>query len=976
MTNYNGVINLACILLLALIVVGDVNGQGFSGINGRNHPELDWVTVDTEHFHIVYPTRLSGIELLAAAIAEESYRALEANLGVSFDDRIRIYLSDEDEIANGFAMSIGNGHTNIWVHVNDVAEQWTGSEKWLRKVIAHELAHIFHYRAVKSPLRPLDHIIGSPLPRFWTEGLAQYLTEDWDAFRGEQWLRTAVLDDRLSYRDGTSRWNGQLLYATGNSQVRYFAEQYGDSTLADLLTVRKPFAFGLIKTHDFNHAFRKTTGASYREFRENWRRHINIQYNTLAAGMESIDSLGSEPLDLGGQYIDDVRGRDAFLYSRSLESMVRPITRLTRLDLSNGKESVLAEGSILSQISVSDNKVVFARRSRGEAGSIVPDLFVYDGESDKTTRVTVNRRASSPDFLPGDDNVIAYVASNGGTANIVVRELGSDTERQLTSFSGDVQLGRIRWSPDGSEIAFSEFSADGVRRIRSVSVEDGSIRSITTGTHDDRGPVWSPDGAGLAYTSLRDGVPNVFIKDSRGFERRVTNVVTGATVVEWIDSSHSDTLLADRLIVIANKSKSANAAYVVDPDRIPFSDDIAHSERLSSWTRHRPKAEVPSQISPDSSLLQNRGTYNSFKNLTHTFSLASPYINSASDWGLFGLTSWMEPLGKHLLLASGGLSVPSPGASSFISLAYVNRQFTPTLQVSAFHIPTSVRPYGDTIIEERSSGGSLTAFWPLDRFAKPYRSTVAFTRARTMFVDPVNPDSLPVFANLPTPEAGSQHDMRFGVVTRKLRPYRHNVVHPLDGYGVRVRTTVGMRNSDIEHPFVIGDVSAYSLLRAPGTSRFLVYGRLQAQEGRTLAQNYMGLSRFDELRISSPGVFELTFSDVERVRGYRTFAVGNRLAFGTIEYRVPIAPSLQTRILGFLSFGKTTASLFADAAIVFNDGNVADADKRLGLGVELKNALSIGGFTFMHAFGMSQPEHLLFTDDIGYYYRIRTSLPF
>src|SRR5690606_14436827 len=112
-------------------------------------------------------------------------------------------------------------------------------------VLAHELAHIFHFRAVTTKPRWLSVLAGNPLPRFWTEGLAQYETETWDAQRGDRWLRLAVLDDQLSYNDGRSLWNGRLLYASGNAQVRYFAEQYGDTTLARLLAHRDTLLFGL-----------------------------------------------------------------------------------------------------------------------------------------------------------------------------------------------------------------------------------------------------------------------------------------------------------------------------------------------------------------------------------------------------------------------------------------------------------------------------------------------------------------------------------------------------------------------------------------------------------------------------------------------------------------------------------------------------------------------------------------------------------
>ncbi|NND72491.1 MAG: hypothetical protein HKN43_13025 [Rhodothermales bacterium] len=970
-------IALTVLVCTALTSVG--YGQGFSGFNGRNHPELDWLAAETQHFVVVYPDHLAGIEFEVGSIAEESYRVLEQNLGVSFDRKIRVYVSDEDEIANGFAMDVGNGHTNIWVHVNDIAETWTGREKWLRKVIAHELAHIFHYRTVRSRWRPFDRLAGNALPRFWTEGLAQYQTERWDTFRGERWLRTAVLDDRLSYNDGRSIWNGHLLYAVGNSQVRYFAEQYGDSTLSTMLTVRRPIFFGLAKVHDFEHAFKVATGDSYSEFRDDWRRHINIQYNTLASTMENVDSLGQELVHLPGQYVYDIRydkGSDEFIASL-LESIERPVNRLVATNRLNSHSRILEEGSIGPQVSVAGDRTAFSMRNRGSAGSIVNDVFVTRHNSVEPEKLTTDRRASFPD-LSSDQSMVAFVATDAGTANIVVRNLESESERRLTTFQGDHQIGRLRWSPDDRSIAFSSFDTVGDRTIEIVDVENGEHLRLTDGRFDDRGPVWSPDGRRVAFTSLRDGVPNVFIANVRtGTIRRVTNVVTGTAVHDWIVTTKPDSTTVERLVVVSARSKSSDVVNLVDPSRTPHVTHREQSAELWRWTERRPPNVVPEQIPIDQDVIVDRLRYNSLSNLTHTFSLASPYYNSGTDWGLFGMTAWMEPLGKHLIFATGGLSIPSFSASSFLSLSYVNRQFRPTVQTSLYHLPTSVRPYGNTVIEERATGTTLSAFLPIDRFAKPYSSSTAFARFRFMSVEPVNPESIPVFENLLPPESGSQVDLRLGVVTRKLLPYRHNLVHPLDGHGVRLRGTIGVRNSDIDKPFVIGDIAAYKILRAPGMSRFMLYGRIQAQEGTALAQNYMGLSRYDELRISSPNLFEITFSDVERVRGYRSFVVGNRLAFATAEYRVPVAPSLQTRILGVLSFGKTTASLFADGAIVFTDQDFAGRDARLGAGIELKNALTIGNaITFMHALGAAWPQDDFSVGKYEIYYRIRTSLPF
>ncbi|HYE56957.1 MAG TPA: hypothetical protein VD948_00555, partial [Rhodothermales bacterium] len=159
-------------LLFVLVAVPGAFGQGFSIYNLRNHPELRWCEAETAHFLIRYPDRLAGIENQAAPIAESTYVALSHNLGVTFDRKIPIYLSDEDEIVNGFATPVQGGYTMIWVHQNAVAAGWTGRDKWLRRVIPHELTHLFHYRAVRSSVGLIGLGLGDALPRFWTEGLA------------------------------------------------------------------------------------------------------------------------------------------------------------------------------------------------------------------------------------------------------------------------------------------------------------------------------------------------------------------------------------------------------------------------------------------------------------------------------------------------------------------------------------------------------------------------------------------------------------------------------------------------------------------------------------------------------------------------------------------------------------------------------------------------------------------------------------
>ena len=67
-----------------------------------------------------------------------------------------------------------------------------------------------------------------------------------------------------------------------------------------------------------------------------------------------------------------------------------------------------------------------------------------------------------------------------------------------------------------------------------------------------------------------------------------------------------------------------------------------------------------------------------------------------------------------------------------------------------------------------------------------------------------------------------------------------------------------------------------------------------------------------------------------------------------------------------------------EAGAVWTGGAFDRAVTRLGVGVELKNALDLGGvFRIMHAVGLARPAADLFARR-GYdlYYRIRAAVPF
>ena len=978
---------LFCLLFSGLIpAYAQDSDFGFSMFNNRNHPHLKWMSAETEHFIINYPEHLSGIENIAAPIAEATYEALSKNFDVAFDYKIRIYLSDEDEIVNGFAVPFNRSYTNIWVHLNDVANSWSGPEKWLRTVIAHELAHIFHFEAVKSNI-PLIGILGTVpgLTDPWTEGIAQYQTEPWHALRGDAILRQAFYDGRPSFRDNSSVLNPRLMYASGNSQLRYFGSVYGDSLFTEILAHREKKLFGLFEIHNFETAFESVTGSSFNSFEDEWRRHMNIYYHTIAGQMERSDSLGVKPKSIPGLFINDLKfNPDTTRFAALvLTSSTRPYNSLyVQENDSTAKRKVLAEGAIRSPISWSPDgeMIVYAANVRGENGSLLNDLYRVNIHTGNRERLTHSRRASGPVFsIEGE--TIYYIVNESGTGNIVFMDLAKRTEHRLTQYEGDVQIGNIAMHPDGTHLAYSLFDENGGRRIAVINLRSASRTYHTDPRVDDRIPVWSPDGNTLLYTSLRDDVPNLFSiqpfePDTR--EKRATALFTGATAHQWIpaDSIHTK----GRLILTTTDTKRNNRAYLISADRNVPEPKITINPAYTKWTTHQPPNTIPEQIEPDPELIQSRSSYNSWRNITHVTTVPFP-VFSEQNIGVGAMSLYSEPLSKQMITAIGVISVPNLTENSLLFLSYMNNQLRPSLSLNLYHNSFTGRIYERDFLVTTNSGGFLLSILPHDWIDSPFVRTKTFSRFRYDYTDAKRFWDRDVDGSvLELPQNGWQNDIQTGIRITRQRPYAFNLIHPLDGAGLEAKVTAGKTFLGGDTRYLRPDFRGYATLPVIGNTRLYLYARAIAQWGDSFPQDYIGFSRYDEIELGEelPGL-DILYKDTERVRGFSDYVPGNRMLFGTVEYRIPFIPDLKTQILGFIGLGRTSLALFVDAGAVWTDGSTQLDDRlsRAGIGAELKNVLRIGAFPIVHSLGFAQPA-----EDFGgksnreVYYRVKAVIPF
>lgn len=146
------------------------------------------------------------------------------------------------------------------------------------------------------------------------------------------------------------------------------------------------------------------------------------------------------------------------------------------------------------------------------------NLFIYDISSSKTYQITNNAveehltTSYAPAWSPSGLKV-AFVTSDPydfgtGIAKIYLVNADGTGLRQLTDQAD--KFFPLQWSPDGRKIAY-HFQGN----IYTIN-EDGTGRKQITFSGHDSGPIWSPDGSKIVFTSHRNGNWDIFLIYSDG----------------------------------------------------------------------------------------------------------------------------------------------------------------------------------------------------------------------------------------------------------------------------------------------------------------------------------------------------------------------------------------------------------------------------------------------------------------------------
>ncbi len=573
-------------LAALLLAVAPLQAQESPALYNYPMPGLNWYTIETPHFNVVFHADSAGrgssrTAQAVARIAEDIYAPITSLYAHEPDTRVTFILKDYEDYSNGASYFLDN-KIEIWAPALNTPLR--GDHNWLRNVITHEFTHMVQvqktmkagrrlpflyfqlltYEDVKRP----DVLYGFPNgivtypfatlnnPAWFAEGTAQYQRtglgyDDWDSHR-DMLLRTRVLagkeltlDEMGGFYSHTSLMR-EGVYNHGFAFTQYIAGKYGEDALRKISDALS--SWGNVNV---DQAMKDALGQSGEAIYREWMTALRREYETRTASIREhlVEGRLIEPdgfsnfyprLSPDGTqlaYISN-RGEDfnlSSLYVRSLSSGEMASYDLGGQAATPPFEQTCALGQRLKAGVEGafgwrpDGKaIVYARTRDTRQGYLYSDLYELELASKKVRRLTRELRASAPAYAP-DGKRIVFVGQGDGTTNLFVLDRETGQVTRITSYEDGSQVSEPVWRPSGEWIYFGHSRVRGRDLVR-VRPDGKDLELVLASEFDERSPAFSPAGDTLYFSSDRAGIFNLYRMPIEGSEEpeRLTNVLGGA----------------------------------------------------------------------------------------------------------------------------------------------------------------------------------------------------------------------------------------------------------------------------------------------------------------------------------------------------------------------------------------------------------------------------------------------------------------
>jgi WD40 repeat protein len=524
----------------------------------KTDPSFSWMTLTSAHFLIHYHQGEEALAQRAVVLAEDVHARLAPRMKSQPHDRTNIVLVDALDDANGSATPLPYNLITLYITQPFGGSVFGASnyDDWMRMLITHEYTHIVQLDMQNGPASVLGNIFGNLYfpnlfePVWLTEGLAVY--EETELTGGgrnrspaaDMVLRMAVLEDNfppISHAANyTEKWpDGATPYLFGGSFTSFIAKKYGREKLADLSVEYSGRWWPFLVNGTAN----RVLGSDYSELWDEWKAELTSRYEAdkqkvLAQGFSTSRALTPNQFNKGGYQnlapsISPDGKQIAYFVQNADE---HPAIHLMNIDGSADRKLINNVNSSASDIAWStDGKgLYYTRIEVVRNANLYNDIYYYDLERRKETRLTRNLRARDPAPSP-DGTRLVFVTNQLGKTRLatmlLLPEIKTAFEQDINwlGSESDSQFETPRFSPDGQKIVVGVRQPDGYKDIWILDSQGNKTEELMHDRAIDGGAVWGADGHSIYFSSDRSGIFNLYQYDlDRKQIFHVSNVLGGA----------------------------------------------------------------------------------------------------------------------------------------------------------------------------------------------------------------------------------------------------------------------------------------------------------------------------------------------------------------------------------------------------------------------------------------------------------------
>ncbi len=500
-------------------------------------PRLDWKTIESDNFYIHYGRGYERLAQKTANSAEQAHLKLQDFFNWQPEEKTHLVISDEMDVANGFATPLFFNRSVLFMAPPDTANTLEDFDDWLETLITHEYSHILHLDKSTGGAGILRKIFGRHFllfpnamqPNWFVEGLATYQETDQQQAIGRGQSSVFKMMMREEVQNAIKpveqvnlpirSWpTGTVSYLYGVHFYQFIEETYGEKAIQQLIENYSNNIIPFMINSNADQVLGKDISALWGEF-SGWLENKYKDEREAGIEGEKITQLGyntgSPGLSTDGKLYYVARG--AFEHAALIQRVGDNNLELAEVQSTGAQIDVHhRSGVLLTQLEFCDEYNIFS------------EIYILAPGETQARAITACGRFRSAAWSPDGERIVAVQTDKARSRMVVLNRQGKILEQLWVGNNTDI-VSQLKWSPDAKKILAAVFRTSSGWNIEQFDIQAEKWRAITHDRFIDMYPSYSDNGASILFSSERSGRYQIYrYTESNETLEQITRVNSGA----------------------------------------------------------------------------------------------------------------------------------------------------------------------------------------------------------------------------------------------------------------------------------------------------------------------------------------------------------------------------------------------------------------------------------------------------------------